>query len=221
MHVNPLAGRGGIMACMNTHTLAEYDVLSAIHERRSVRAYTSEPVGAPVIRQLLAAAVRAPTAMHREPWRFAVVQDKAKLERWSNRAKAMLARREAPIGWGAMALRPSQPAAAAEPAFNLFYDAGTLVVICRPDKSRFADADCWLAAGNLMLAAQAHGLGSCVIGLAVPVLNGAAVKRELCIPQEGAAVVPIILGHPRERAAPTPRHAPELLRWINPQKESP
>lgn len=201
---------------MSAHTLAEYDVLRAIHERRSVRAYTGEPVGSAVVRELLSAAVRAPTAMHREPWRFAIVQNGATLQRWSDRAKAMLLQREAAIGWGAMALpRPAAVPLARDPGFNLFYDAGTLIVVCRSRKERFAEADCWLAAGNLMLAAQARGLGTCVVGLALPVLNSAAVKRELRIPPGGAAVAPIIVGHPRERADPEPRKPAEILRWID------
>ena len=103
-----------------------------------------------------------------------------------------------------------------DPAFNIFYDAGTLIVICRTEGGHFADADCWLAAENLMLAAAAKGLGTCCIGFAVPVLNTAAVKRELGIPAEGAAVAAIVVGYARGAAPAVPRKAPHILAWIKP-----
>ena len=56
--------------------------------------------------------------------------------------------------------------------------------------NRCVEADCWLAAENLMLAATAKGLGTCCIGFAVGILNTEEVKRELGIPEDGAAVAP-------------------------------
>ena len=51
--------------------------LDAIHQRRAIRAFTADAVDASTIRQLLDAAVHAPTAMHLEPWAFVIVQDQA------------------------------------------------------------------------------------------------------------------------------------------------
>jgi len=52
----------------------------------------------------------------------------------------------------------------ASPEFNIFYDASTLIVICGKAEGPFVVADCWLVAENLMLAACAMGLGTCVGG---------------------------------------------------------
>ena len=191
-------------------------VLDAIRQRHAVRAFAGEKPDEICIRELLEAAVRAPTAMHLEPWAFVIVQDRKLLERYSDRAKGMLleglrgrALAERPDTLGARHLTMLE-----DPAYNIFYDAQTLVVICRKITSPFADADCWLAAENLMLAATAQGLGTCCIGFAVPLLNAPDIKRELGIPDEGAAVAPIILGRPRKADAPTPRKPPEILRWL-------
>jgi len=191
------------------------ELMQAIRERRSVRAYRPEQPADAVIQRLLDAAVHAPTAMHAEPWGFAVVQDRAALKRYSDRAKAMLQDREMAVGWGAAAApHPEHRANLADPAFNIFYDAGTLIVVCRRGGGAFADADCWLAAENLMLAAAAEGLGSCCIGFALPALNASDIKRELGIPAEGAAVAAVIVGLPRGAAAPVPRKPPQVLRWL-------
>ena len=101
-----------------------------------------------------------------------------------------------------------------DPAFDIFYDAGTLVVICGEAIGPFVTADCWLAAENLMLAACAYGLGTCVIGFALQVLNLPDVKRELGIPEQGAAVAPIIVGFPGGETPAQPRKAPPVLKWI-------
>ncbi len=191
------------------------DALQTIYSRRAVRAYRSEQPPDEVIHALLDAAVRAPTAMHREPWGFVVIQDKALLKRYSDRAKAALLEPSIALGWGsAPASRHDHPAMLRDPAFNIFYDAGTLIVVCRTESGIFADADCWLAAQNLMLAATVRGLGTCVIGFAVGVLNAPDIKRELGIPEEGAAVAPIILGTAKQAPAAVSRKAPRILRWL-------
>ncbi len=202
------------------HVLSEFDVMHAIYARRAVRAFRAEPVPADVIGDLLGAAVQAPTAMHQEPWGFVVVQDKDRLARYSERAKSLLLEPQSAfvVGWGSARKRkPSSPdhlAMLADPRFNIFYDASTLIVVCRRLEAPLAEADCWLAAQNLMLAATAKGLGSCCIGFALPVLNLSAVKRELGIPDDGAAVAPIVVGYPRGEAAAVTRKPPQVLRWV-------
>jgi nitroreductase len=173
-----------------------------------VRAYAPEQVNQSTLRTLLAAAVRAPTAMHGEPWQFVIVQDRDTLKRLSDRAKETLAAEAAQ-------LHPDRGSSDVftQPAFNVFYDVGTLVVICAKTAERFASADCWLAAQNLMLAAHAMGLGTCVIGLAASVLNLPDVKHELGIPPDTTAVAPIIVGVPRGETPASARKDPQVVAW--------
>jgi nitroreductase len=197
--------------------LAAVSVADAIYDRRAVRAYTADKVGERALRTLLDAAVHAPTAMHQEPWRFVIVQDRALLQRLSDRAKEMA--RDAAAHHGNL-LKPAGAAGdglaspLADPEFNIFYDAGTLVVIGAKPVNDFVAADCWLAAENLMLAAHAGGLGTCCIGFAVPVLNVPDVKAELGIPADVQAIAPIIVGVPRGEARVVPRKSAVVLNWI-------
>jgi nitroreductase len=196
----------------------EMSALDAIYHRRAVRSYRAEPIDEATIHRLLDAAVHAPTAMHQEPWAFVVVQDRAALQRLSDRAKAMMlqeatAHREllrapgaAPVGRHLAMLENKE--------FNIFYDAGTLIVICGKPLGQFVVADCWLAAENLMLAACAIGLGSCCIGFALPALHAPDVKTELGIPDGTDAVAAVIVGVPRGETLAVPRKPPEILRWL-------
>ncbi len=190
------------------HTVVEMNVYEAILARRSVRRYTSEPLDRTTVRLLLEAAVHAPTAMHEEPWAFAVLQDKAVLRQLSDRAKPLFVNELRRSG----RMRPEHSLDIyADPEHNIFYDAGTLIVICANAMGPFAAADCWLAAENLMLAACAMGLGTCVIGSALPALNMVSTKTELGIPEKFSAIAPIIVGHPDGETAPVPRREPYIL----------
>ena len=191
-------------------SIAVTPLLEVINQRSSVRSYSGETIDRSAIDALLHAAVRAPTAMHEEPWQFLVIQDKAMLRHLSERAKALFteeARRlHTPRG-------DSAAARFAQPDFDVFYDAGTLIVICTKMSGHFVEADCWLAAENLILAAQTMGFGTCVIGSARSALNTEAAKEELGIPMQTTAVAPIIVGKPRGDWPTTPRRQPEILLW--------
>jgi nitroreductase len=199
------------------HGSTALSALDVIFLRRSVRAYSPQQLDVSTIRGLLEAAVQAPTALHEEPWAFVVVQDRKLLTRYSDRAKGTW-EEQSPAFQGFhigpdAALSHAFLENVARQDFNVFYDAGTLIVICAKPVGPLAAADCWLAAQNLMLAATALGLGTCCIGSAIPVLNLPDVKLELGIPQDVEAVAPIVVGVPREVGEAVPRKDPQILFW--------
>ena len=185
------------------------ELMDAIRGRRSVRAYTDARLSRTELEALLDAAVQAPSALNRQSWRFAVVEDPATLQRYSDGAKRLVV--------ASMAASP-MPAELKhlldDPAFHIFYHAPALVVIYATDRDEFASVDCCLAAQNLMLAAHDRGLGSCWIGFAHGWLNRPEMKAELGASPDWTAVAPIIVGHPRGSAPPAPsRHRPEICHW--------
>ncbi|MGD0412462.1 MAG: nitroreductase family protein [Verrucomicrobiota bacterium] len=184
--------------------------INAIYLRRSVRDYAPRAIGQAVIQSLLDAAVHAPTAMHEEPWSFAVIQDGNLLNRLSDSAKESV-RREAQGSDSQHAKHSLE--LVNKPDFHVFYNAGTLIVIYGKFQGPFVAADCWLAAENLMLAACAKGLGTCVIGFAVPALNTPEWKAALSIPAEMTAIAPIIVGVPAGETPSVPRKPPEIIAW--------
>lgn len=195
-------------AVVPTSPRTSLSIMDAIYQRRAVRDYTSYRLDEATIHALLFAAIQAPTAMHQEPWAFAILQDKALLDRLSQSACEI---------WREASAETVQIRKLHEligrPGFNIFYNATTLIVICGKAAAEFVAADCWLAAQNLMLAAHGMGLGSCVIGLAVAALNTPQWKQELGIPEDYTAYAPILLGKPRDVTQPTPRKPPEVVAW--------
>jgi len=185
-------------------------VSDVIFLRRSVRSYQPERLEQETIESLLHAAIRAPTAMHQEPWRFIVIQDQSLLNHISTIAKPLFQRSLHSSGHA----EPHTDYDFSDPKFNIFYGADTLIVIVAQESGHFVEADCWLAAENLMLAATEMGLGTCVIGSAIAALNTPDMRKQLKIPQGYVAIAPIIVGVPRGRTEATPRKDPIVLSWI-------
>jgi nitroreductase len=185
------------------------DVIECIYNRRSIRKFKPEPVPAEIINKLLETATLAPSSSNSQPWSFVVIQDIDLLKNFSDRSKSIYLEKmkdntSDPYGYKARLSKPD---------FNIFYNAGTLIVIYANSKSKLALGDCCLAAQNLMIAANSLGLGSCWIGFAEPLLDSTDFKVELGIPQTAYAVAPIILGYPAITPSSYSRKPPEILLW--------
>lgn len=184
------------------------DTLHAIYERRAVREYTGTKPSKDTIRMLLDAAVQAPSAMDLQPWAFVVVQDPALLQRLSERSKKLSLQRMKPGSGLSLHRRELE-----DPKFNVFHDAGTLVVVVAKPGEWPAVEDCCLAAQNLMLAAHAMGLGTCPIGFAREALDEPAAKQELGIPADHTVAMAIVVGYPKSRPPVVVRHEARMLAW--------
>ena len=189
----------------------EKSMFETLLARRSVRRYKPRKVETSTINNLLEAAVRAPTALGQEPWAFVVIQDKILLKSLSDYAK--------PLFLNQIHQHHSKQAQHKldlfnRPDFNIFHDANTLIVICGKTAAPFFSADCWLAAENMMLAACAMNLGSCVIGSALSAFEVPEVRTKLRIPDSYSAVAPIVIGYPDEKNTPFSRKNPVIFSSI-------
>lgn len=184
-------------------------ILDAIYSRRSVRHFTRQQVGKETIEALLDAAVQAPSALNLQPWAFIVIQNPGLLRCISTEAKELLKREKQ--DWHADIVRFKTPVS--DPNFDIFYGASTLITICAEKEGFQPLGDCYLAAENLMLAAQAFGLATCPIGLARDILQTDAYQKELQVPSGYEVVLPIAVGYTNGIAAKTPRNQARLLSW--------
>ena len=75
----------------------ELDV--CIKGRRSVRAYTNESVSKEQIETVLEAGTWAPTGMHREPWKFIVIEDKQLIKYVSDETKLLVQQNMPPLAF--------------------------------------------------------------------------------------------------------------------------
>ncbi len=185
------------------------NVLEAIRGRRSIRTYREEPLEGSVIRELLGAAVYAPTGSNAQPWSFAVVQNKEFLKKWSDLSKQeMLKQIKQNTSFS------HYKNTLENPDFNIFYNAPALVAVYGDPGSGNYKFDCSMAALNLMLAAYEKGLGSCWIGFAVPGGNMPEIKGLLNVPENFKIVAPVILGYPEKQWPVLTRKDPVITGWI-------
>lgn len=184
------------------------DLKEAIYTRRATRAFTAEKVDEGVLRELIDAAIQAPSAVDEQPWAFFVVRDKSLLARLSAKAKAYTLA-STPAGL----LSHHFETILGDPQFDIFYGAPALIVIASSTASAWATENCALAAENLMLAARSKGLGTCWIGFAQGWLGTTEGKSELGIPDAYVPVAPVIVGYPKLPPLPVARKAPEI-HWV-------
>ena len=92
----------------------------AIYRRRAVRDYTDEVISEQTIKELIDAAAQAPSSVNVQPWAFVVVQDKDLLKKISARATELM---------DTEGLSEARREAIEDPNWNIFYNAGTLIVV--------------------------------------------------------------------------------------------
>ncbi len=109
------------------------DALDVIFSRKSVRKYLSQPVEKEKVELLLKAGMSAPSGKDVRPWEFVVVEDRAVLD----------------------AMAEGLPYA------KMLKDVSLAIVICGDvTKSSYWYVDCSAVAQNILLAAEALGLGA-------------------------------------------------------------
>ncbi len=189
------------------------EAIRNIYLRRAVRDYLPADVPDDIIRELIKAGTYAPSAMNKQPWRFVVVKGRDTISRLSERAKKL---------WLDTAGRNNDPALARiadamrSPGFNIFYGAPVLVLIfAAPDAMR-PECECALAAENMMLAARSLGIGSCWVGLGMPLGTDPMFLDEMKVPEGHRLVAPLIFGYPvREMQTAPPRTSDVILNWVS------
>lgn len=168
------------------------ELMDVIRNRRAVREYTDAYIPQSTIERLIGAAILAPSAMNLQPWAFAALLDRERIDGYAGRAKNYLLANFSQTAFDASARKILE-----EPEYVLFYHAPALMLVLAKSSAAQAMEDCCLAAQNLMLSARDEGLGSCWIGFARPWLDLTPTKRELGLPEDYHVVAPIVLGHPK------------------------
>ncbi len=151
------------------------DRLAAIFSRRSIRAYTDEPVGEEDLHSLLEAGMAAPSASNRKPWHFVAVTDRETL----------------------------QALAAAHPYGKMLARAGAAIAVCGdPSISAWWVQDCSAATENILIAATALGLGAVWLGSHGNPERERAIRGVLGIPDSMGVLSLLSIGHPAEEKEP-------------------
>lgn len=147
------------------------DIFTALHTRRSIRSYTSEPVSERDIHTLLDAAMIAPSAGNAQPWQFLVVDDPELLK-------------QIPAINPYAGMAPHSPVSIA-----ICGDLGA-------EKYKgFWVQDCSAAIQNMLLAAVGLGLGTVWTGIYPMEDRVAGFQRLLLLPEHIIPLALVVVGH--------------------------
>lgn len=192
------------------------DIFETIAHRRAIRRFDARQIDEAALEKILQAGLYAPSAGGRQGVIFAVCQDRAVNERLG---KIKRANSNPRMATATSYVSREQPSIADDPTLtNAFYDAPTVITFFAPKDFLFSVDDCAVAAENMMLAADALGIGSCYIGqgwTAFADPYGQEILKQWAIPTDRCAVMQLLLGYPREgdpHPAAKPRKNGRVLR---------
>lgn len=168
------------------------DAMDNIMTRTSIRAYQDKPVEDEKVEQMLRAAMAAPSAGNKQPWKFVVVTDKNTLSTISANMKTMRMAEKAPLA----------------------------IVVCGDLDNTFPEdgRDYWVedtsaATENLLLAAHSMGLGAVWCGI-YPMRERVAFLQDLLqLPKNIVPLNVIPIGYPAEDPAPKDKWKPENIHY--------
>ena len=187
-----LAMTVGVAAQQKTQKSDAQAAINNIMTRTSIRQYTNEPVSKADVETMFRAGMAAPTAVNRQPWHFVVVTKREQLS----------------------------ALAAANRGTNMATKAPLAIVVCgnlqkaMPGTGQgFWVQDCSAATENILLAANALGLGAVWTGLYPDEEHSKAVRDVLKAPEHIVPLCTIVIGHPAENPTPKDKWKPENVSY--------
>lgn len=166
--------------------------LEVIHARKSVRSYTDRQVSRGQVDTLIKAGMAAPTARNVQPWFFVAIDDRALLD---SLAEAL-------------------------PYAKMLTKASVAIVVCgdtiKATEGKtlgYWQQDCSAATQNVLLAAEAMGLGAVWTGVYPNLERASAVSSILKLPEHIKPLAVIPVGYPGGNEQPKDKWKPENMRW--------
>lgn len=174
------------------------ETLKTILNRRSIRKFKSEQIKDEELQLILEAAKFAPSAMNQQSYHFTVVQNKEILQKIENVTKSAF------LNSG----NPSFEARAKGENFTPFYNSPTFIIVTGDAKAIAPQNDGSLAIGNILIAAESLGIGTCwihALSFVFSTEEGKVLKKELGIPEHYIAIGSVALGYKDMEASAPPR----------------
>jgi nitroreductase len=165
------------------------DVVQAVMGRRSIRRYTQAEVDDETVKQLLRAAMSAPSAGNEQPWQFIVIRQREIL--------------------GAI---PS-----IHPHSHMLKEAALGITVCGDLSLEvykgFWVQDCSAATQNILIAAHGLGLGAVWLGFHPLEKRVFGLRKLLSMPEHIVPLSIVSIGWPAEHKAPAMRYLEERVHY--------
>jgi nitroreductase len=156
--------------------------LELAKSRRSVRQYRQEKIPRGQIEKIIEAGIWAPSAMNRQPIKFFVLEDPAKIKLAGEKIREIRKKAGENI-WRQELADPT------------FYQAPAVIFLCVSEpKNNYALADAAFVCQNCLLQAKELDLATVVVGQATLLEESPGVKKELGLPKDWEILLSFCLG---------------------------
>lgn len=161
----------------------ENKILDVIKKRRSIRHFIKRKIPEEILKDIIDCARLAPTARNLQPWKFVVITKKPEIEKIAEQTD-----------YG-----------------KFLSEADCCILVFCQDTKYYLEDGC-AATENILVAAQAYGIGSCwIAGDKKPYSKNIA---DIVMAPDGWNLVSIIaLGYPAENPDPPKKSLEEVLLW--------
>ncbi|MDE6485697.1 MAG: nitroreductase family protein [Duncaniella sp.] len=171
---------------------ASSTTLEDIMTRTSVRSYSDRNVDSLTVDTLLRAAMAAPTAGNKQPWRFVVVNDTASLNYIASNFRSMKMAAEAKVA---------------------VVMCGDVTATFEGEGREYWVQDVSAATENLLLAAHTLGLGAVWCGIYPISERVSEFSALLKLPENILPMACVCIGYPAAESTPKDKWEPEYIRY--------
>ncbi len=181
--------------------------IETILNRRSIRAYSSQPVSNDDLETILSCGDAGPCGGGNRGWRYVVVRDPELKKRLVTLGMPIYRKwlEKTPDSFKA---RRAELDKSADP---IYYNAPVIVFVI--GKGMSVDYNCAIVCQNLMLAARSLEIGSCWVQIGQLVLEDEAIRAEFGIVEGEKVFGPVILGYPAKEFPSRPAVPPCPVLW--------
>lgn len=156
--------------------------MDSVMRRRSIRKYTDKEVSDDIVKELLRAAMSAPSAGSEEPWHFVVIKNRDILDEITKHHPSSWMLKDAPLG---------------------------IMVCCDLNLQKYPGSwvqDCAAATENILIEVEEKGLGGVWLGVYPndPVVS--ALKNLFNLPENIVPFSVVALGYPAENKSTPDRY---------------
>ena len=212
-------------------------LVNLMASRRSCRNFSDQPVDRPLLEDLVKVGITAPSGSNCQPWTFTILPDREAVNGLGRRVGDFFRKtnRMAENRWIRTGLkligkpeldtyyRLHYPivkmglAAWDKGGRDLLFHGATAVIVVAADKAASCPVeDALLATGNMLLAAHAMGLGTCLIGFVIEAMRrDRSIVRRLGIFDHETPCAVIALGWPSETYQRVAGRKPAVIRYAD------
>ena len=178
------------------HETFAQSVIRCIKDRHSVRRFEDRPIPQKLLETIIECGIYAPSGKNMQTWRFTVLTETSQIHQWKELIVSRAAEHKVRVSG--------------------FENPAALILISNDIRNKNGAQDCSCAAENIMLAANAYGIGSVWLNALLTMCDDEEIRNQLQqwgIPDRHQVWAMIALGYPQGEAK-SPKRNLDVVHYV-------